>query len=209
MSRRKVNGPSAFRLPAAPGRGSGPMMRPRSSRSRRHDQLEQHLADAAFSSATDRSRSPPAHDRLDLAYYGAPRCDLRRRVACPSLRAYAGRLHHLPAAPQRSGSITSSILWDDYAMIDRRIVPIGPEVAATSDPRTHCMVGRASVLGSRRLTERSPRSASVAGRSEGLPMLRFGSVPEGAAVSAPRVYSAPLPGALLAMLGIAASSRWR
>ncbi|MCE3247974.1 MAG: hypothetical protein K0R41_1799 [Geminicoccaceae bacterium] len=35
-------------------------------------------------------------------------------------------------------------------------------------------------------------------------MLRFGSGPEGAAVSAPQVYSAPLPGALLAMLGISA-----
>ena len=35
-------------------------------------------------------------------------------------------------------------------------------------------------------------------------MLRFGSGPESAAVSAPQVYSAPLPGALLAMLGISA-----
>jgi len=35
-------------------------------------------------------------------------------------------------------------------------------------------------------------------------MLGFGPVPEGATVPAPHVYSAPLPGALLAVLGISA-----
>jgi hypothetical protein len=35
-------------------------------------------------------------------------------------------------------------------------------------------------------------------------MLGFGPVPEGAAVPAPHVYSAPVPGALLAILGISA-----
>ena len=35
-------------------------------------------------------------------------------------------------------------------------------------------------------------------------MLGFGPTPEGAAVPAPHVYSAPLPGALLAVLGISA-----
>ena len=35
-------------------------------------------------------------------------------------------------------------------------------------------------------------------------MLGFGPVPEGASVPAPHVYSAPLPGALLALLGMAA-----
>jgi hypothetical protein len=41
---------------------------------------------------------------------------------------------------------------------------------------------------------------------EDLPMLGFGPVPEGATVPAPHVYSAPLAGALLAVLGISALS---
>jgi len=67
--------------------------------------------------------------RFDVAYYGALRCNLRRLVEYPNLWAYTKRLHHLPgiAATVKLDHVKRHY-WDDHEMINRRIVPIGPEV---------------------------------------------------------------------------------
>ena len=67
--------------------------------------------------------------RFDVAYYGALRCNLRRLVEYPNLWAYTRRLYHLPgiAATVKLDHVKRHY-WDDHEMINRRIVPIGPEV---------------------------------------------------------------------------------
>jgi len=71
----------------------------------------------------------PTLVRFDVAYYGALRCNLRRLVEYPNLWAYTRRLYHLPgiAATVKLDHVKRHY-WDDHEMINRRIVPIGPEV---------------------------------------------------------------------------------
>lgn len=67
--------------------------------------------------------------RFDAAYYGALRCNLRRLVDYPSLWAYTRRLYQVPgvAATVRLDHVKRHY-WDDHPMINRRIVPIGPQI---------------------------------------------------------------------------------
>ena len=69
----------------------------------------------------------PTLIRFDVAYYGALRCNLRRLVEYPCLWAYTRRLYHLPGIAEtvRLDHVKRHY-WDDHAMINRRIVPIGP-----------------------------------------------------------------------------------
>ena len=69
----------------------------------------------------------PTLIRFDVAYYGALRCNLRRLVEYPCLFAYTRRLYHLPGIAEtvRLDHVKRHY-WDDHAMINRRIVPIGP-----------------------------------------------------------------------------------
>jgi putative glutathione S-transferase len=65
--------------------------------------------------------------RFDVAYYGALRCNLKRLVDYPQLWAYTRRIYQLPgiASTVRLDHVKRHY-WDDHAMINRRIQPIGP-----------------------------------------------------------------------------------
>jgi putative glutathione S-transferase len=67
--------------------------------------------------------------RFDVAYYGALRCNLRRLTDYPHLLAYTRRIHAIPGVADtvRLDHVKRHY-WDDHEMINRRIVPIGPEV---------------------------------------------------------------------------------
>ena len=67
--------------------------------------------------------------RFDVAYYGALRCNLRRLADYPQLLAYTRRIHAIPGVADtvRLDHVKRHY-WDDHEMINRRIVPIGPEV---------------------------------------------------------------------------------
>jgi putative glutathione S-transferase len=71
----------------------------------------------------------PTLIRFDAAYYGALRCNLRRLVDYPALWAYTKRIYGLPgvAATVRLDHVKRHY-YDDHPMIDRRIVPLGPEL---------------------------------------------------------------------------------
>jgi glutathionyl-hydroquinone reductase len=71
----------------------------------------------------------PTLIRFDVAYYGALRCNLRRLVDYPNLWAYTRRLYHLPGIAEtvRLDHLKRHY-WDDHAMINRKIVPLGPVV---------------------------------------------------------------------------------
>jgi putative glutathione S-transferase len=99
-----------------------------------HDELERRLAARRFLVGERLTEADlrlfATLVRFDVAYYGALRCNLRRLVDYPNLWAYTRRLYHLPgiAATVRLDHVKRHY-WDDHPMIDRRIVPIGPEVA--------------------------------------------------------------------------------
>ena len=71
----------------------------------------------------------PTLVRFDVAYYGALRCNLRRLADYPHLLAYTRRIYAMPGVADtvRLDDLKRHY-WDDYEMINRRIVPIGPEV---------------------------------------------------------------------------------
>jgi glutathionyl-hydroquinone reductase len=87
--------------------------------------------------APDRSRPPPVRDARPV------RRRLLRRAALqpappgrlPEPLGLHARLYHLPgiAATVRLDHVKRHY-WDDHPMIDRRIVPIGPEVAFDDPP---------------------------------------------------------------------------
>jgi putative glutathione S-transferase len=71
----------------------------------------------------------PTLVRFDVAYYGALRCNLRRLADHPHLLAYTKRIYAIPGV---AGTVRLDHVkrhyWDDHAMINRRIVPIGPAI---------------------------------------------------------------------------------
>lgn len=71
----------------------------------------------------------PTLVRFDVAYYGALRCNLRRLADYPNLLAYTRRILAIPgvAATVKLDHVKRHY-WDDHAMINRRIVPIGPTI---------------------------------------------------------------------------------
>jgi glutathionyl-hydroquinone reductase len=71
----------------------------------------------------------PTLVRFDVAYHGALRCNLRRLADYPQLLAYARRIYAVPGVADtvRLDHVKRHY-WDDHEMINRRIVPIGPEV---------------------------------------------------------------------------------
>lgn len=71
----------------------------------------------------------PTLIRFDVAYYGALRCNLKRLADYPHLLAYTKRILDVPgvAATVRLDHVKRHY-WDDHAMINRRIVPVGPVV---------------------------------------------------------------------------------
>ena len=95
------------------------------------DELEQHLATRRFLVGERLTEADlrlfATLVRFDVAYHGALRCNLRRLVEYPNLWGYTRRLYHLPgvAATVRLDHVKRHY-WDDHAMINRRIVPIGP-----------------------------------------------------------------------------------
>jgi putative glutathione S-transferase len=97
------------------------------------DALEQHLATRRFLVGERLSEADlwlfPTLVRFDAAYYGALRCNLRRLRDYPHLLAYARRINAVPGVADtvRLDHIKRHY-WDDHEMINRRIVPIGPEV---------------------------------------------------------------------------------
>ena len=97
------------------------------------DEVEQHLAARRFLVGERLTEADlrlfATLVRFDVAYYGALRCNLRRLVEYPNLWAYTRRLHRLPgiAATVKLDHVKRHY-WDDHEMINRRIVPIGPEV---------------------------------------------------------------------------------
>ena len=71
----------------------------------------------------------PTLIRFDVAYYGALRCNLRRLADYPNLHGYTRRILAIPGvAPTVKPDHVKRHYWDDHAMINRRIVPIGPAV---------------------------------------------------------------------------------
>jgi putative glutathione S-transferase len=97
------------------------------------DALEQHLATRRFLVGERLSEADlwlfPTLVRFDVAYYGALRCNLRRLRDYPHLLDYARRIYAIPGVADtvRLDHIKRRY-WDDHEMINRRIVPIGPEV---------------------------------------------------------------------------------
>ena len=97
------------------------------------DELEQHLDRRRFLVGERLTEADlrlfPTLLRFDVAYYGALRCNLRRLADYPRLLAYARRIHAIPgvAATVRLDHVKRHY-WDAHEMINRRIVPIGPEV---------------------------------------------------------------------------------
>jgi glutathionyl-hydroquinone reductase len=77
----------------------------------------------------------PTLVRFDVAYYGALRCNLKRLADYPRLLAYTRRLYALPGV---AGTVKLDHVkrhyWDDHPMINRRILPIGPEVDLGEPP---------------------------------------------------------------------------
>jgi glutathionyl-hydroquinone reductase len=73
--------------------------------------------------------------RFDVAYYGALRCKPAPPGRLPEPLGLHARLYHLPgiAATVRLDHVKRHY-WDHHPMIDRRIVPIGPEVAFDDPP---------------------------------------------------------------------------
>jgi glutathionyl-hydroquinone reductase len=69
------------------------------------------------------------------AYYGALRCNLRRLADYPRLLGYTWRIHALPgiAATVKLDHVKRHY-WDDHEMINRRILPIGPQVEFATMP---------------------------------------------------------------------------
>ncbi|HSA79253.1 MAG TPA: glutathione S-transferase C-terminal domain-containing protein [Geminicoccaceae bacterium] len=97
------------------------------------DELERHLSARRFLVGERLTEADlrlfPTLVRFDIAYYGALRCNLRRLAEYPNLWAYTKRLYHLPgiAATVKLDHVKRHY-WDDHEMINRRIVPLGPEV---------------------------------------------------------------------------------
>ena len=95
------------------------------------DVLEEHLSGRQYLAGGHLTEADlrlfPTLIRFDVAYYGALRCNLRRLVDYPHLWAYTRRLYALPgiADTVRLDHVKRHY-WDDHAMINRRIVPIGP-----------------------------------------------------------------------------------
>jgi glutathionyl-hydroquinone reductase len=67
--------------------------------------------------------------RFDVAYHGALRCNLKRLADYPYLLAYTRRIYAIPGVADtvRLDHVKRHY-WDDHEMINRRIVPIGPDV---------------------------------------------------------------------------------
>jgi glutathionyl-hydroquinone reductase len=97
------------------------------------DALEEHLAARDFLVGERLTEADlrlfPTLVRFDVAYYGALRCNLRRLADYPRLLDYTRQIHALPgvAATVKLDHVKRHY-WDDHAMINRRIVPIGPAV---------------------------------------------------------------------------------
>ena len=97
------------------------------------DALEERLATRRFLVGERLSEADlrllPTLVRFDVAYYGALRCNLRRLADYPNLLAYTRRIYALPGVADtvRLDHVKRHY-WDDHEMINRRIVPIGPEV---------------------------------------------------------------------------------
>jgi len=97
------------------------------------DLLEERLATRRFLVGERLSEADlrlfPTLVRFDVAYYGALRCNLRRLADYPHLLAYTQRIYALPGVADtvRLDHVKRHY-WDDHEMINRRIVPIGPEV---------------------------------------------------------------------------------
>lgn len=67
--------------------------------------------------------------RFDAVYVGALRCNIRRLIDYPALRAYTRRLHALPGVAEtvRFDHIKAHY-YDAIEEIDRTIMPLGPAV---------------------------------------------------------------------------------
>ena len=103
------------------------------------DALEEHLAARDFLVGERLTEADlrlfPTLVRFDVAYYGALRCNLRRLADYPRLLGYTRRIHALPgiAATVKLDHVKRHY-WDDHEMINRRIVPIGPQVDFATMP---------------------------------------------------------------------------
>jgi putative glutathione S-transferase len=103
------------------------------------DALEEHLATRDFLVGARLTEADlrlfPTLVRFDVAYYGALRCNLRRLADYPRLFGYTRRIHALPgiAATVKLDHVKRHY-WDDHVMINRRIVPIGPQVDFATMP---------------------------------------------------------------------------
>jgi glutathionyl-hydroquinone reductase len=103
------------------------------------DALEEHLATRDFLVGGRLTKADlrlfPTLVRFDVAYYGALRCNLRRLADYPRLLGYTRRIHALPgiAATVKLDHVKRHY-WDDHEMINRRIVPIGPQVDFATMP---------------------------------------------------------------------------
>ena len=97
------------------------------------DALEQRMATRRFLVGERLTEADlrlfPTLVRFDVAYYGALRCNLRRLADHPHLLAYTKRIYAIPGV---AGTVRLDHVkrhyWDDHAMINRRIVPIGPAI---------------------------------------------------------------------------------
>ena len=103
------------------------------------DVLEEHLSGRQYLVGERLTEADlrlfPTLIRFDVAYYGALRCNLRRLVEYPQLWAYTRRLYQLPGVAEtvRLDHVKRHY-WDDHAMINRRIVPIGPTLELGQAP---------------------------------------------------------------------------
>ena len=97
------------------------------------DALEQRMATRRFLVGERLTEADlrlfPTLVRFDVAYYGALRCNLRRLADYPQLLAYTKRIYVMPGVADtvRLDHVKRHY-WDDHAMINRRIVPIGPAI---------------------------------------------------------------------------------
>ena len=97
------------------------------------DEVEQHLAARRFLVGERQTEADlrlfPTLVRFDVAYYGALRCNLRRLADYPHLLAYTRHIYAIPGvADTVKLDHVKRHYWDEHEMINRRIVPIGPEV---------------------------------------------------------------------------------
>jgi glutathionyl-hydroquinone reductase len=98
------------------------------------DTLEERLATRRFLVGERLSEADlrlfPTLVRFDVAYYGALRCNLRRLADYPHLLAYTRRIYAMPGVADtvRLDHVKRHY-WDDHEMINRRIIPIGPDVS--------------------------------------------------------------------------------